>query len=587
MIRLSQKTHLSFILALSMALLIGCSATPVKKQLNDLANPDTQEFVTGDDIAGVSAEPSPVSDLMFNLLAGEFSGVRGEMAQSVDYYERAAEQSQDADIITRAAYIALYAGKHQLAIELTDRWLALALPSSDAINRIRVIAYLHLEQLNFSVDALSGVMMDNGELKSDIASPITRILSHEASPQFAKQVVEQLDKKYPNQAFILLLLAKFEAQLGELRPALIHVNQLIKLDGELIDAYLIKAQIYVGLNKQALAVKSVAVAVSKKPDDTRLRLQYGRMLVQMKSFDAALANFKILNKAMPHNENVLLSLGLLSIEVNDNQQAKEYLQELLDSGYHNQQAHYYLGRIQQNNGEVMAAIANFERVKSGEYWLDAKLRAAGLFAKTGDVDAALFKLESLNKKHATDNTRIKVYLAKGDVLRSINRNKEAYHLYNTALQMSPENTSLLYARALTAEKLDMLDVTESDLKMVIMHEPDNASALNALGYTLADRTTRLNEAQGYILKAAQLLPEDPAILDSLGWVYYRLGEFEDAIKWLSKAFEQLEDAEIAAHLGEALWMHGKTQEAKNIWHKGSKLNGNQTVLKDTVDRLKK
>ncbi|VAW57813.1 hypothetical protein MNBD_GAMMA07-1897, partial [hydrothermal vent metagenome] len=154
MIRLSQKTHLSFILALSMALLIGCSATPVKKQLNDLANPDTQEFVTGDDIAGVSAEPSPVSDLMFNLLAGEFSGVRGEMAQSVDYYERAAEQSQDADIITRAAYIALYAGKHQLAIELTDRWLALALPSSDAINRIRVIAYLHLEQLNFSVDAL-------------------------------------------------------------------------------------------------------------------------------------------------------------------------------------------------------------------------------------------------------------------------------------------------------------------------------------------------------------------------------------------------------------------------------------------------
>jgi len=166
------------------------------------------------------------------------------------------------------------------------------------------------------------------------------------------------------------------------------------------------------------------------------------------------------------------------------------------------------------------------------------------------------------------------------------RSDEAYKLYNNALQRSPENTDLLYARALTAEKLDLLDVTESDLKMVITHEPENASALNALGYTLADRTERLNEARGYILKAARLLPDDPAILDSLGWVYYRLGQYEDAIKWLSKAFLVLEDAEIAAHLGEVLWMDGQTERARNIWQKAEKLEGSKTVLHETVRRLK-
>ena len=224
---------------------------------------------------------------------------------------------------------------------------------------------------------------------------------------------------------------------------------------------------------------------------------------------------------------------------------------------------------------------------SGEYWLDARIRAAALLAKSGDAEAALLKLESLSRHDQTDNTRIQVYLAKGEVLRSVSRNKEAYSVYNTALAISPENTDLLYARALTAEKLNMLDVTESDLKMVIMHEPKNASALNALGYTLADRTTRLNEAREYILKAAQLLPDDPAILDSLGWVYFRLGQYEESIKWLSKAFNNLQDAEIAAHLGEALWMDGQIEKAKNIWKKGEKLSGNQVLLKATIQRLEK
>ncbi len=590
--RLSQKNRLLWGAPLLLAGLVACSTMPESDQHPPSYDENYKEIVKGDDIADTSVKvvkdvPVMDRDLLFNLLAGEFAGVRGQMDQSIDFYAEAAALGNDPGVIMRAAYIALYANKYTQAIALTDRWMALKLPQDKTIDRIRVVSFLHLEYLEPTVVAFEKILLDGGKLNDKAITSVTHILSKETTPVFARQVIQRLDQKYPKEPFLLLLLARFEASLGEYKSALLHVNQLIDIDVELADAYLIRAQIHAGMGNQRLAIESIAIAVEKRPGDTRLRLQYGRMLVQMKLFAEALSHFKVLQESMPDDENVLLSLGLLSIETDNNDQAKEYLQMLLDKGYHNQQAHYYLGRIQQNHGEIMAAIANYERVLTGEYWLDARIRAAGLLAKSGDTEAALLKLESLNHSDQTDNTRIKVYLAKGEVLRSVSRHKEAYSLYNMALTISPENTDLLYARALTAEKLDMLDVAESDLRMVIMHEPENASALNALGYTLADRTTRLNEAREYILKAAQLLPDDPAILDSLGWVYFRLGQYNESIKWLSKAFEQLQDAEIAAHLGEALWMNGQINEAKNIWNKGVKLSGNQSLLRATMQRLEK
>jgi tetratricopeptide (TPR) repeat protein len=137
-----------------------------------------------------------------------------------------------------------------------------------------------------------------------------------------------------------------------------------------------------------------------------------------------------------------------------------------------------------------------------------------------------------------------------------------------------------------AEKVDRLDMAEADLLKVVTKEPNNADALNALGYTLADRTARYQEALGYILRASELVPDDPAILDSLGWVSYRLGKMDDALKWLSKAFAKLEDAEIAAHYGEVLWQTDQKDEARKIWKKGEQLNAENPVLVETLKRIK-
>jgi len=296
------------------------------------------------------------------VLAGEFAGVRGQMDESIDYYVHAAEISNDPQVITRAAYIALFAGNSEQTVRITDRWISLGFPENDAITRMRAMAFVRLGQLTPAVESIEQLLFDQGQIDEQAVASLTHILGKETSPQFSLEVAQALHQKYPNQVFILLLLSKFEANLGKYEDALVHVDQLIAIDDGLVDAYLIKAQILSGMKNQPAAMQAISSAVERRPADTRLRMQYARMLVQMKEFDQALEHFIELKKLMPDNENVLLSLGLLSIELNRHNQAKEYLQELLNKGYHNQQAHYYLGRIQQSQGEDMAAIAHYYRV---------------------------------------------------------------------------------------------------------------------------------------------------------------------------------------------------------------------------------
>ncbi len=558
----------SAVLALMLA---GCSSI------------STLETVEGEDIAHA---PELTGDLLYNLLAGEFAGIKGDMSESTDYYRYAANNSTDPQIAGRAVHIALYAKRYDDVLALAERWQALG-GNKQSVVRSRVLAYLHLNKIEDAVENIEKLLLVDGRIEKKSVAALGKILKQEASNETTLSVLELLNIRHPQQASLLLVLARFEANAEKYEKARSTIEQVIQLEPDISDAYLIKAQILAAENKEKEALASIAIAVEKRPEDNRLRLQYARMLVRVKMYDDAWKHFMQLKVALPDNENILLSLGLLSIETDKTDLAKQYLQELIDKGYHNYQAHYYLGRIQQTHKEYMASIANYERVTGGEYLLDARIRVAGLLAEIGKIDDALDKLKTLINRDNNNINQVKVYLAQGEVLRSVHRNKEAMTVYNAALKDSPENTDLLYARALTAEKLDMLDVTESDLRMVLIHEPNNANALNALGYTLADRTERLEEAKKYILKAASLLPDDPAVLDSLGWIYYRLGEYAKAIDWLGKAFARLEDAEIAAHLGEVLWKNGQTEEADKIWQRGLKVEADHPVLKKTIEQYHK
>ncbi|MCW8955435.1 MAG: tetratricopeptide repeat protein [Gammaproteobacteria bacterium] len=541
------------------------------------------ESVKGDDIA-----KKPLSleeDVLFSLLAGEFAGVRGQLDKSVDYYNRAARQTNDLGIVRRAAHIALFAGRYDDVLIMAERWQALGADEQE-LARLKLLAYLHKDNVKASLLEIDKLLIQEGKLDELAVVSLGHILSREASAKTALEILKRLNKQYPKQPRLLMLQAGYEANFKQYEAALALMNQVLVLEPNLADAYQIKAQILMGLGKQQLAAEAMAQAVDKRPEDTRLRLRYARMLIQMKQFESAWAEFIQLDKEQPDNESILLSLGLLAIEIDNKPEAIKYLQKIVDQGTRNPQVFYYLGRIRQNDGDLAEAIKLYEQVTAGEFVLDASIRVASLLAEAGQVDAGLAKLQALLSMVQNDQGQIRIYLAQGEVLRSVNRQQDAMAIYDLALKVAPDNTDLLYARALTAEKLDMLERAEADLRKVLKSEPDNANALNALGYTLADRTQRYEEAKKYILKAAQLLPDDPAILDSLGWVYYRLGEYQTAIKWLRKAFAHLEDAEIAAHLGEVLWVSGQHQEAQKIWQRGLKLNSQHSVLLNTIKRYK-
>ncbi len=221
----------------------------------------------------------------------------------------------------------------------------------------------------------------------------------------------------------------------------------------------------------------------------------------------------------------------------------------------------------------------------GDYQFDARLRIADLLGVLGRTESALEHLDAMLQGSQSNGSLVRIYITKGELLRSARRYEQAMEVFNTALDIVPGNSDLLYARALVAEKLGRIDLLEADIRAILKTEPDNAHALNALGFTLADQTERYEEAYGYLKRAIEIMPDDAAIIDSWGWVHYRLGKYDIAIQLLRKALSRLEDAEIAAHLGEVLWVSGKQQEAREVWQRALQKSPDDPMLQKVMQRF--
>jgi len=523
-------------------------------------------------------------DSLYNLLAAEFAGNSGDVEASLQYYREAAKSIEDSRIAARTAYIALYGEDYEAALTALDRWRELE-PDSADLPRMYAIVYLKLEQPEKAVPYVETILSGSRESSVDEAMAVKQLLAKEASTKDAYVVLQKLNEKEDKNKHLLVLQSRYAAQLKQYDEAMSLLDQVLVIDPSLHEVLIIKARILTAQGRHEEATALIKQVLDDLPDNNTLRLQYARMLVEQGDMPGATEQYLILYERLPEDGDISLSLALIYIETQELEKAVEVLEHLIEIDKKVPVANYYIGRILQNQGDDKQAVARYLRVNSGEYAFDAQLRIGILLAVLGKPDEGLAKLEKLAEVHSDWNLRVKSYLAQGEILRDQKRYKEGVEMYSRALQQKRDDTLLLYARGLMAEKVDRLDMTEADLLKVISKEPDNADALNALGYTLADRTARYKEAQEYIKRAAALVPDDPAILDSLGWVSYRLGEMDEAIKWLSKAFEKLQDAEIAAHYGEVLWHNNQKDKAREIWNKGKALNAKNPVLMETLNRL--
>jgi tetratricopeptide (TPR) repeat protein len=319
------------------------------------------------------------------------------------------------------------------------------------------------------------------------------------------------------------------------------------------------------------------------PKSQEVRLVYARLLVDAKEFPAAREQFQAILDAAPDNADLTLAVGLLSMQLQDYPAAEKYLRKVLTLGYREPDTvRYYLGQIHEEQKDWAGATQWYGAVESGDEFVPARMRIAVMLSHQNRLQEGRDLLHSLPAETADQKTQLTQ--ADAQLLSDAHEYKASWDVLTDGLVKLPESAELLYDRAMVDEKLDRLDLLEADLRKVIALKPEHAHAYNALGYTLADRTDRYAEALELIQKAIALAPSDPFIIDSLGWVQYRLGHLADAERSLREAYSRQPDPEIAAHLGQVLWAQGLKDDARQLWDSSLKSHPDNEVLRAVAEQ---
>lgn len=571
---------------LLLALLLFAGCAPVSQQVvPEKATIESTGQGTGDTKPGsvslTHKEPLTPS-LLYEILLGEIAGQRGRMDVSAPSYLEAARASKDPRVAERALKISIFGKQQAYALEAARRWVEL-----DPDNKEARQAYAALA-LRSGLDAEAQTQLNyliqhpDGDVEKAYQS-LLGMLAREPDKERALAVMQRLVSERPGDADAHFAYARLATHSENWTLAVSQVEKVLQLRPGWAPAVILQAQIALKQGKGKLARKQLNAALKKNPDDLKLRLAYARLLVDLEDLEGARAEYKKLARLEPDNKQVVYSLALLSLEASNLKEAESSFHRLLELDYQTMQANYYLGSIAEERKDYDQALEWYGKVDQGDHWLEVQIRIARIEAETGKLDQARARLKNLRFTKPAQAQRL--LLVEGDLLTRVQKPEEAYRLYSQYLESHPQDYEVLYARSLVAEKLDLLDQAEKDLKIIIQAEPDNARALNALGYTLADRTTRYQEALEYIQRAIKITPEDPAVLDSMGWVQFKLGNYQQAREYLQKAYDQTADAEIAAHLGEVLWSQGDHVEARKLWERGKKQEPENPVLLKTLERL--
>jgi tetratricopeptide (TPR) repeat protein len=397
------------------------------------------------------------------------------------------------------------------------------------------------------------------------------------------ELLRGLSRPYEDVAEVRLAVAQAAWNAEDFDAALAQARAALKLKPDYELAALFHTQ-SLQRRSTAEAIKYLDGFVAQQPQARDARLTYARLLASEKRQPEARAQFEILLQQSPKNPEVAMAVGLMALQAGDPEAAEKYLHSALAAGHKEPNAIWlFLGQIHEERKNYDEALKWYAGISSGDRYVSAQQRYAGVLAKQGKMDAARAHLQSIKPR---DNAqRIQLVQAEANLLREAQAYGDAYELLGKSLDGAPDSVDLLYDQAMIAEKLDRLDVLERNLRKVIEIDPKHAHAYNALGYTLADRNQRLPEARKLIEKALELSPQDGYIIDSLGWVLYRMGELRDAIVQLRRAYELRPEGEVGAHLGEVLWVDGQRDEARKIWSHLLKETTISDTLRSTVKRF--
>ncbi|WP_044873507.1 tetratricopeptide repeat protein [Pseudomonas sp. LFM046] len=566
-------------LALLAALLFlgGCQSLTHK-------SPDGTPPVEGGTQAPTPAKPevygSFSSETLYALLAAELAGQRNRFDIALGNYVQQANATQDPAVAERAFRIAEYLGAEQAALDTAMIWAKNAPDNLDA-QRAAAIQLARAGRYDEAMAYMEKVLQGQGDTHFDFLA----LSAAETDADTRAGLLQSFDRllaKHPDNGQLVFGKAVLLQQDGRTEEALTLLEGLPS-DNKEIAPILLRARLLQSQKRGDEALPLLQKAIKQHPDDKRLRLTYARMLVEQGRLDEAKSEFSGLVQQFPDDDDLRYSLALVCMEGEAWDEAQVYLEELVDRGSHLDSAHFNLGQVYEKRGDKQSALIEYALVGAGNDYLPAQMRQVEILLESGRAEEAEARLAKA--REAQPDYAIQLYLIEAESLAERQQPERAWKVIHQGLQQFPDDLNLLYTRAMLAEKRNDLAQLEKDLRFIIEREPENAMALNALGYTLADRTTRYDEAKKLVEQAHKLNPDDPAILDSLGWVNYRMGNLDEAERLLRLALQEFPDHEVAAHLGEVLWARGKQVEARKVWSDALQKQPDSSILRNTLQRL--
>ncbi|QEY58214.1 tetratricopeptide repeat protein [Pseudomonas sp. C27(2019)] len=529
-----------------------------------------------------ASEPSAdfTTDTLISLLTAEIAGQRDRFDIASEHYSQQAQITGDPGVAERSLHIAEYMGDKQRALDSALIW-ADAAPDNLEAQRSAAIQLAQAKRYEEAMQRMETVLLANGDTQFDFLA-LSAVRSDRKTRQALLQSFDRLISKQPHNQQLIFSKAILLSQDERSEEAL----QLLEAQPKKTAApaiTLLRARLLSRLNRGEEALPLLRNALKNQPNDNRLRMAYARQLIDLNQLEEARAEFIELLQQSPNDDELRFSLALINMDLEAWLEAQVYLEDLISRGSYTDAAYYNLGRVFQELDEIEQALSAYNAVQPGQNYLAAQQRTSTLLLENQRLSDNTVHFEM--QRMINTDLAIQLYLIETESLATHDQVETAWLRINQALKHYPDDPSLLYTRAMVAEKRNDLAQLEEDLRLIIKRDPENAMALNALGYTLADRTERLQEARQLIEQAHQLEPNDAAITDSLGWVYYRLGDLVAAERLLREAFSTYPDAEVAAHLGEVLWQQGKRKEARRIWNQALESQPNNSVLLETMQRL--
>jgi len=519
---------------------------------------------------------------VFQTLLGEFALQRGDVSLSVEAWFDLAQRTRDPKVLARATEVAGFARQYDRALELSRLWLEIE-PESTAARQSQSSLLVMANRLDDLAPELAALLeKDKANLSNNLLH-LNRVLARHPDKKAVQKLIDRVAAPYSGMPEAHFAMAQAAANAGDNMRALSETEIALQLRPDWEAAALARAQLQ-ARQSTLTAIDSLKDFVAKNPSARDARLTLARLLINDKQYTEARQQFDLLIKDNPDNPDVIYPVAMLALQQGDTETGRRQLEKLLQTEFPDKSTiHFFLGQLDQEQKKPAAALEHYRLVTTGEQYIPARSRAAQILHQEGKAEEARELLR--NTRGGTPAERTQLVLAEAQLLREAGRLNDAYITLETALASQPDNPELLYETALTAERIGKPEILEAHIKHLLELKPDHAHALNALGYSWAERNVRLGEAHAMIDKALTLLPDDPFITDSLGWVLFRQGKLDEALRTLEKAYALRADPEIAAHLGEVLWTMGRKDEARKLLKDTAAQNPSNDVVADVIKKL--